>query len=93
MKKLQKPKVLNRRLFFSIAGDFRNGSSTVIEAVADGRKVAREVHLKLSGTKGPKETIHISEVNDTGRKRDYDFIPAQPMDTTPMRDRQIKTGR
>jgi len=75
---------------FFIAGDFRNGSSTVIEAVADGRKVAREVHLKLSGTKGPKETIHISEVNDTGRKRDYDFIPAQPMDTTHMRDRQIK---
>ena len=74
----------------SIAGDFRNGSSTVIEAVADGRKVAREVHMQLSGTKEPKETIHISEVKDTGRKRDYDFIPAQPMDTTPMRDRQIK---
>ena len=76
--------------FFSIAGDFRNGSSTVIEAVADGRKVAREVHMTLSGTKDLKDTIHISEVKDTGRKRDYDFIPAQPMDTTPMRDRQIK---
>ena len=75
---------------FSIAGDFRNGSSTVIEAVADGRKVAREVHMTLSGTKDLKDTIHISEVKDTGRKRDYDFIPAQPMDTTPMRDRQIK---
>ena len=75
---------------FSIAGDFRNGSSTVIEAVADGRKVAREVHMQLSNIKGFKETIHISEVKDTGRKRDYDFIPAQPMDTTPMRDRQIK---
>ena len=76
--------------FFSIVGDFRNGSSTVIEAVADGRKVAREVHMTLSGTKNLKDTIHISEVKDTGRKRDYDFIPAQPMDTTPMRDRQIK---
>ncbi len=76
--------------FFSIAGDFRNGSSTVIEAVADGRKVAREVHMTLSGTKDLKDTIHIIEVKDTGRKRDYDFIPAQPMDTTPMRDRQIK---
>tara|TARA_B100001964_G_scaffold150398_1_gene165548 strand:- start:67 stop:1737 length:1671 start_codon:yes stop_codon:yes gene_type:complete len=75
---------------FFIAGDFRNGSSTVIEAVADGRKVAREVHMTLSGTKNLKDTIHISEVKDTGRKRDYDFIPAQPMDTTPMRDRQIK---
>ncbi len=75
---------------FSIAGDFRNGSSTVIEAVADGRKVASEVHMQLSDIKGFQDTIHISEVKDTGRKRDYDFIPAQPMDTTPMRDRQIK---
>ncbi|MFQ5685839.1 MAG: FAD-dependent oxidoreductase [Candidatus Scalindua sp.] len=75
---------------FSIAGDFRNGSSTVIEAVADGRKVARKVHMRLSNIKGFHETIHISGVKDTGRKRDYDFIPVQPMDTTPMRDRQNK---
>ena len=75
---------------FSIAGDFRNGSSTVIEAVADGRKVASKVHMRLSNIKGFQDTIHISEVKDTGRKRDYDFIPVQPMDTTPMRDRQIK---
>ncbi len=75
---------------FSIAGDFRNGSSTVIAAVADGRKVASKVHTQLSNIKGFQDTIHISEVKDTGRKRDYDFIPAQPMDTTPMRDRQIK---
>ncbi len=75
---------------FSIAGDFRNGSSTVIEAVADGRKVASEVHMQLSNIKGYQDTVHISEVKDTGRKRDYDFIPIQPMDTTSMRDRQIK---
>jgi formate dehydrogenase major subunit len=75
---------------FFIAGDFRNGSSTVIEAVADGRKVASDVHILLSNIKGYEDTIHISEVKDTGRKRDYDFIPLQPMDTTPMRDRQIK---
>jgi formate dehydrogenase major subunit len=75
---------------FSIAGDFRNGSSTVIEAVADGRKVASEVHMQLSNIKGYQDTVHINEVKNTGRKRDYDFIPVQPMDTTSMRDRQIK---
>jgi formate dehydrogenase major subunit len=75
---------------FFIAGDFRNGSSTVIEAVADGRKVASKVHMQLSNIKSSQDTVHISEVKDTGRKRDYDFIPVQPMDTTPMRDRQIK---
>lgn len=79
-----------RKNDFYIAGDFRNGSSTVIEAVADGRKVASKVHMQLSNIKGFQETVHISEVKDTGRKRDYDFIPVQHMDTTPMRDRQIK---
>ena len=84
------PESIEQKNDFSIAGDFRNGSSTVIEAVADGRKVAREVHMQLSNIKGFQDTIHISEVKDTGRKRDYDFIPVQPMDTTPMRDRRIK---
>jgi formate dehydrogenase major subunit len=74
---------------FSVAGDFRNGSSTVIEAVADGRNVASKAHMQLSNIKGFQDTIHISEVKDTGRKRDYDFIPVQPMDTTPMCDRPI----
>lgn len=75
---------------FFVTGDFRNGASTVIEAAADGRKVAKKVHTFLRGIKGYKDIIHISEVKDTGRKRDYDFIPVQPMDTTHLRDRQIK---
>jgi NADPH-dependent glutamate synthase beta subunit-like oxidoreductase len=75
---------------FFIAGDFRNGASTVIEAAADGRKVAREVHRKLSGIKGYQDVIHIIEVKETGRKRDYDFIPVQPMDETPLYDRRVK---
>jgi len=73
-----------------IAGDFRNGSATVIEAAADGRKVAGEVHRFLSGVNGYQDIIHISEVDETGRKRDDDFIPRQPMDETPLYERLIK---
>ena len=75
---------------FFIAGDFRCGASTVIEAAADGRRVGGEVHTLLSNSKGTEDVIIISEVKETGRKRDYDFIPLQPMGTTHMRDRQIK---
>ncbi|MDR4504486.1 MAG: FAD-dependent oxidoreductase [Candidatus Scalindua sp.] len=75
---------------FFVTGDFRNGSSTVIEAAADGRKIAGKVHHALSDTKELQDAVVISEVKDTGRKREYDFIPAQPMGTTHMRDRQIK---
>ncbi|MCP4270252.1 MAG: FAD-dependent oxidoreductase [Candidatus Brocadiaceae bacterium] len=74
--------------FFTV-GDFRSGTSTVIEAAADGRKVAKDVHRLLFNIKY-QDTVHIGEVKDTGRKRDYDFIPVQHMDTTHMRDRRIK---
>jgi NADPH-dependent glutamate synthase beta subunit-like oxidoreductase len=73
-----------------IAGDFRNGASTVIEAAADGRKVGQDVHKMLSGIKGYKEVVHITPVKDTGRKREYDFIPLQPMDETPLYERREK---
>ena len=74
-------------LFF--AGDFRNGASTVIEAAADGRKSAREVHKFLSGIDF-REVVKIEPVEQTGRKRDYDFIPRQSMDELPLRQRRDK---
>ncbi len=81
--------VIQRDNFF-IAGDFRNGASTVIEAAADGRKVGREIHKVLSGVNEFKEIIKIDEVKETGRKRDFDFIPRQPMDETPLYERREK---
>ncbi|MCP5107373.1 MAG: FAD-dependent oxidoreductase, partial [bacterium] len=75
---------------FFVAGDFRNGASTVIEAAADGRKVAMDVHKRLSGIEGYQDVIYISEVKDTGRKRDYDFIELQPMDVTPLHERRLR---
>lgn len=75
---------------FFTAGDFRRGASTVIEAAADGRKTAREVHRKLSGITGYQDVVHIQEVKDTGRKRDFDFISRQPMDEIPVNERWEK---
>jgi len=82
---------------FFIAGDFRNGASTVIEAAADGRKIARDVHKKLSKLKGYQDIIRIENVKVTGRERDYDFIPRQPMDEIPIHERiqknkEVETG-
>ncbi|OQX86712.1 hypothetical protein B6D60_05650 [candidate division KSB1 bacterium 4484_87] len=73
-----------------LAGDFRNGASTVIEAAADGRKTAREVHTFLSG-KEFQEYVRIEPAAGTGRKREFDFIPRQPMDELPLRERRDKT--
>jgi glutamate synthase (NADPH/NADH) small chain len=81
---------MEKRDNFFTAGDFRNGASTVIEACADGRKVAGEIHKTLSGIREFKEIITIDPVKETGRKRDFDFIPRQPMDETPLYERRIK---
>ncbi|MBN1347992.1 FAD-dependent oxidoreductase [candidate division KSB1 bacterium] len=76
---------------FFIAGDFRNGASTVIEAAAHGRHIARNVHQFLSGIEGYQDLVHIREIPQTGRERDYDFIPRQPMDEIPLIERREKT--
>jgi glutamate synthase (NADPH) small chain len=80
-----------------ITGDFRNGASTVIEAAADGRKIGREVHQFLSEISGYQEVVSIKNIKDTGRIRDYDFIPRQPMDEISLPERiakrkEVETG-
>jgi formate dehydrogenase major subunit len=73
---------------FMLAGDFRLGSGTVIEACADGRKVARQVHERLSGVEH-EEVVAIDpvELEDLPRWREHDFIPAEPMPELPLEER------
>lgn len=80
-----------------LAGDFRNGSGTVIGACADGRKVARRVHEELSGERF-EEVVEISEVaiSSLPRNREHDFIPPEKMPTIPVEQRtkkaEVETG-
>lgn len=75
-----------------VAGDFRNGSGTVIEACADGRKVSREVHESLTG-ETLEEVVEITEVsvNDLPRKREHDFLPPEKMPHVPLDERGRST--
>jgi len=72
-----------------VAGDYRNGSGTVIEACADGRRVAREVHEQLSGVT-TEEVVEISpvDVNDLPRKREHDFVLPEKMKALPVEQRE-----
>lgn len=74
-----------------VAGDFRNGSGTVIEACADGRRVAREVHEKLAGVRHG-EVVEITEVRieDLPRKREHDFVAPLKMSALPVEQRAKK---
>ncbi len=80
-----------------VAGDFRNGSGTVIEACADGRKVAQEVHEQLADVKF-EEVVEITEVSikDMPRTREHDFVLPEKMPTIPVSARtktaEVETG-
>ena len=80
-----------------LAGDFRNGSGTVIEACADGRKVAQQVHGVLADVEF-EDIVEITEVDiaDMPRKREHDFLPPEPMPTIPIEKRsktaEVETG-
>ena len=71
-----------------VAGDFRNGSGTVIEACADGRKVARKVHEKLFNI-SVEEIVEITEIDidDMPRERKHDFVGPEKMDVLPLEER------
>ncbi|HUF04564.1 MAG TPA: FAD-dependent oxidoreductase [Aridibacter sp.] len=80
-----------------LAGDFRNGSGTVIGACADGRNVGRRVHEMLSGERF-EEIVEISEVpiSSLPRDREHDFLPQEKMPTIPVSARtqtaEVETG-
>ncbi len=80
-------------------GDYITGPSTVIEAIALGRKAARQIAEDLAGTRLFENVVRMEETEPTDRKRTWDFIPRQEMPTIqPVKDRlqvinrEVETG-
>jgi len=70
-----------------LAGDCRRGASTVIEAIGHARHVAARCDALLMGRERAAWQVVCEAAADTGRRRDWDFIPRAPMPTlsTPER--------
>jgi formate dehydrogenase major subunit len=82
-----------------VTGDYLTGPTTVIEAIASGRRAAEIVAGDLSGRRFREQVVRIEEAEITDRKRTWDFIPRQPMPTvSPIGDRfeissrEVETG-
>lgn len=71
-------------------GDFASGSDNVIKAVANGKKVAREIDRFLMGSSrletGVEIAPHANE-GDTGRVRDHDILHPASMPVLPVMHR------
>ncbi|MCS6771528.1 MAG: FAD-dependent oxidoreductase [Kiritimatiellae bacterium] len=78
------------------AGDFSAGARSLIDAIADGRNVARAMDRFLMGRDRFREEVRIEDAEETGRTREMDFWPRNPMPCLPPDrrgiDDEVETG-
>ena len=71
-----------------VAGDYLTGPSTVIEAVAGGRRAAERIIEDFTGKVHRQKVVRLEETEITDRQRSWDFTPRQEMPTiTPAEER------
>lgn len=61
------------------AGDFAAGARSLIDAIADGRNCARAIDRLLTGEDRLADVVRIEDAEETGRTREMDALPRQPM--------------
>jgi glutamate synthase (NADPH) small chain len=70
------------------AGDYVTGPSTVIQAIAAGRKAAAAILKDMIGADLRERVVRIEDAATTDRPRAWDFLPALEIPTlAPIRDR------
>ncbi|MFZ0450621.1 MAG: FAD-dependent oxidoreductase [Desulfatiglandaceae bacterium] len=70
------------------AGDYVTGPSTVIQAIAAGRKAAAAIVTEMTGRDCRERVVRIEDTVTTDRPRTWDFLPTLEIPTLePMQDR------
>ncbi len=75
------------------AGDYVKGASTVIEAVGQGREVAKGIDTWLMGKPRYRQLVRIEPVTEPLRERAYDFIPRTHMPTEEIEERSANLAQ
>jgi len=71
-----------------LAGDLAHGPRLMIDAIASGKKVARSIYEKISGTKLNFETIEVHvPIEEYGRERGYEKLKRQALASVPVEQR------
>lgn len=77
-----------------VAGDYLTGPSTVIEAIAMGRKAALKIAEDLTNRKFYEKAVRFQDGQITDRNKTWDFLPRQEMPTwQPVNERFEVQGR
>jgi ferredoxin len=73
-----------------LAGDFETGARSLIDAIGHAKACARRVDTLLMGRERFRDVVNIEEAGGTGRTREMDAIPRQPMPAAPLAGRTLK---
>ena len=73
------------------AGDFKNGASSLIQAIGHAKECVREVDRFLTGEVRLKDYAVIEDVTGTGRIREMDAVDLQPMPSIELAQRDLTT--
>jgi formate dehydrogenase major subunit len=81
------------------AGDYLTGASTVIEAIAMGRRAAARIVEDLAGRRLSEKAVRMEDTRVTDRERFWDYLPRQEMPSVvPVAERlknpppEVETG-
>lgn len=78
------------------AGDFATGANSLIQAIGHAKECARSVDCFLTGKERLKDFAIIEDVTETGRIREMDAVPLQPMPSIDLTHRdltnEVETG-
>ncbi len=77
----------NEKLF--AAGDYAQGATTLVDAIAHAKRTVESIDRFLMGEDRVRRSVLIEPASATGRTRDMDVIPRQPMPTLPVSDRDL----
>lgn len=80
-----------------VAGDFATGASTLIDAIGHAKQCVKQVDRFLMGAERLVDVVEIEdEPRGSGRIREMDAVPLQPMPTVPTAARglctEVETG-
>jgi len=73
-----------------VAGDFASGAVSLIDAIGHAKACARQLDAYLMGESRLAEVAVIEDAAETGRTREMDAIPRQPMPTRPLDRRALR---
>jgi formate dehydrogenase major subunit len=79
-----------------VAGDYADGASSLISAIGHAKRVAKKVDEHISGEERIRDQVRIVDAGDTGRIREMDAVPLQPMPLCDVKQRdltvEVETG-